>query len=231
MRISLLITSLSMIIGSNLAGIAAMSPVYAAESPVILQVGSTGQQVKVLQEDLKSLGYFPQDEGITQYFGSITSSAVLHFKKSHHLGNTSAVTAQILSLIERSAKRAPVPPTSLSAQLVQKARTYLGYAYSWGGNQPSTGFDCSGFTQYVFSQFGKSLDRVSQDQAQEGTPISKGDLQPGDLVFFATDGPLSHVGIYIGGGNFINAASSRVEIDDLTTGYWASVYETARRIL
>lgn len=231
MRISLLITSLSLIIGGNLAGIAAVSPVYAAESPVIMQVGSTGQQVKVLQGDLQSLGYFPQDEGLTQYFGPITSNAVSNFKEAHHLGSTSAVTAQVLSLIEQSAKRAPVPPTSLATQLVQKARTYLGYAYTWGGNQPSSGFDCSGFTQYVFSQFGKSLNRVSQEQAQEGTAVSKNNLEPGDLVFFATDGPLSHVGIYIGNGNFINAASSHVEIDGLNTGYWASVYETARRIL
>ncbi len=231
LRISFLVTSFSLILGGNLVGLAAMSPAYAAESPVIMQVGSTGQQVKVLQEDLQSLGYFPQNEGLTQYFGPITSSAVSHFKETHHLGSSSNVTSQVLSLIEQSTKRTSLPPTSLSMKLVQKARTYLGYAYVWGGNQPSSGFDCSGFTQYVFSQFGKSLDRTSQAQAQEGTPVSKSNLQPGDLVFFATDGPLSHVGIYIGSGEFINSASTHVEIDDLTTGYWASVYETARRIL
>ena len=72
----------------------------------------------------------------------------------------------------------------------------------WGGTSPS-GFDCSGFTQYVFAHFGVNLPRVSEDQQNVGTLVSRDNLQPGDLVFFGT--PAHHVGIYVGNGNMINA--------------------------
>lgn len=93
--------------------------------------------------------------------------------------------------------------TSLSSNLVLAyASNYLGVPYVWGGTNPS-GFDCSGFVQYVFAHFGISLPRVSQDQQNVGTYVSRENLQPGDLVFFGD--PAHHVGIYVGNGNMINA--------------------------
>ena len=86
--------------------------------------------------------------------------------------------------------------------LIAFASNYLGLPYVWGGTTPS-GFDCSGFTQYVYAHFGINLPRVSQDQQNVGTLISRDNLQPGDLVFFGT--PAHHVGIYIGNGNMISA--------------------------
>lgn len=92
--------------------------------------------------------------------------------------------------------------TISSNSLISYASNFLGVPYVWGGTSPS-GFDCSGFTQYVFAHFGINLPRVSQDQQNVGTFISRDNLQPGDLVFFGT--PAHHVGIYVGNGNMINA--------------------------
>ncbi|MCB2355935.1 C40 family peptidase [Clostridium estertheticum] len=89
-----------------------------------------------------------------------------------------------------------------SSALISYASQFLGVHYVWGGTSPS-GFDCSGFTQYVFAHFGVDIPRVSEDQQNVGTLVSRDNLQPGDLVFFGS--PAHHVGIYVGNGNMINA--------------------------
>jgi peptidoglycan hydrolase CwlO-like protein len=89
-----------------------------------------------------------------------------------------------------------------SNSIVAYASNFLGTPYQWGGNGPST-FDCSGFTSYVYSHFGIGLPRVAADQQNVGTPVSRDQLQPGDLVFFGS--PAHHVGIYVGDGCFIHA--------------------------
>ncbi|WP_404814437.1 C40 family peptidase [Clostridium algoriphilum] len=89
-----------------------------------------------------------------------------------------------------------------SNSVLAYASNFLGIPYVWGGTSP-LGFDCSGFTQYVFSHFGVNLPRVSEDQQNVGTLVSRVNLQPGDLVFFGR--PAHHVGIYVGNGKMINA--------------------------
>jgi len=126
---------------------------------------------------------------------------------------------------------------SLGEQIVDYAKSLLGVRYVYGGTSPETGFDCSGFTRYVFEGFGISLDRVAADQAKQGDEVTKDRLIPGDLVFSDTNGGnngINHVGIYIGDGKFINAASGsssgKVVISSLSSSYWQSTYMTARRV-
>jgi peptidoglycan endopeptidase LytE len=124
------------------------------------------------------------------------------------------------------------PPTSLASQLVHDALQFLGVPYVWGGASPA-GFDCSGLVQYVARLVGIDLPRTSQEQFTVGTPVAESDLQPGDLVFFDTYGYASHVGIYIGNGEFVDAPETggTVSINSLNDGYWSSHYIGARDIL
>ena len=123
---------------------------------------------------------------------------------------------------------------SLGQQVVNYALSFLGAPYVYGGNGPSC-FDCSGFTNYVYRHFGYILNRGASSQLQNGTAVSKSELQPGDIVFFRynTSYPASHCGIYIGNGQFVHASTNRyqVQIDQLMTGHYANVYIAARRIL
>ena len=124
---------------------------------------------------------------------------------------------------------------SLGQQIVDYAQNFLGCAYVWGGNGPSS-FDCSGFTKYVYSHFGYTLNRTATDQLANGVAVTKDQLQPGDLVFFNsgyTSKPVSHVGIYIGNGKFIHASTNAymVQIDDLSSGYYSRVYVYGRHII
>ncbi|MDP4091539.1 MAG: C40 family peptidase, partial [Bacillota bacterium] len=108
--------------------------------------------------------------------------------------------------------------------------------YLWGGTSPQEGgFDCSGFTQYVYGRAGYTLNRVSSQQALQGTYVSRDNLQPGDLVFYNFDGTgaINHVGIYIGNGQMIHSPKTGdvVKTVDITTSYWQSRFITARRIV
>jgi cell wall-associated NlpC family hydrolase len=120
-----------------------------------------------------------------------------------------------------------VAPPNIHGGVVGIAMQYLGVPYVWGGSTPR-GFDCSGLVSYVFAQIGVSVPHSSYSQFGMGTAVSISDLQPGDLVFFAG---ASHVGIYIGGGQFIHAPHTGdvVKISSLS-GYYSSNFAGARRI-
>ncbi|MCZ2257570.1 C40 family peptidase [Sporosarcina sp. G11-34] len=119
-------------------------------------------------------------------------------------------------------------------EIVTLGKKQLGVRYLWGGTTTS-GFDCSGFTGYVFKQAGINLNRTAASQYSHGTAVSKSNLKAGDLVFFAGTGGkggISHVGIYIGSRQMISATSSRgIAIDNIDTNpYWAPRYAGAKRI-
>jgi peptidoglycan DL-endopeptidase CwlO len=115
------------------------------------------------------------------------------------------------------------------AKVVNFARHFLGIRYSYGGTSPRSGFDCSGFTRFVYARFGIALPHYSGAQFYRGRRVSRAGLRPGDLLFF--DG-LGHVGMYIGSGRFIHAPHSgtRVSIDSLS-GWYSGRYDGARRLL
>jgi cell wall-associated NlpC family hydrolase len=121
-----------------------------------------------------------------------------------------------------------VAPPSQYGGVVGIAMQYLGTPYVWGGASPG-GFDCSGLVVYAYSQMGVYLPHYTGAQWNVGVPVSRSDLQPGDLVFF--DG-LGHVGIYIGGGQFIHAPHSGdvVKISSLGESWYATTYVGARRV-
>ncbi|WP_438434015.1 C40 family peptidase [Gorillibacterium sp. sgz500922] len=119
-----------------------------------------------------------------------------------------------------------------ASKLEAKVNKLIGIDYDYGGTT-TKGFDCSGFTQYVFKAFDISLDRSSRDQAGQGKAVDKDDLRAGDLVFFNTSGNgISHVGIYLGDGVFVHASTNNGVIKNkLNESYYAKRYVTARRIL
>ncbi len=125
--------------------------------------------------------------------------------------------------------------SSLRSKLVLSSRGYLGVRYVYGGSSPS-GFDCSGFTSYIYKKNGIKIERTASAQANQGKYVSKSNLQSGDLVFFDTNGgktkKINHAGIYIRNGKFIHASSSKkgryVKINDLKTGFYAKAYVTGR---
>ena len=125
--------------------------------------------------------------------------------------------------------------TTTGLQVVEYGKSFLGAPYVYGGNGPDC-FDCSGFTKYVYSHFGYSINRTASNQMKNGVAVSSDQLQAGDLIFFRNPGdnkPASHVGIYIADGKFVHASSDRyvVEIDTLYSSYNSRTYVGARRLL
>lgn len=184
-----------------------------------LYYGQTHTEVKNLQQDLKDLGYFTFYK-TTDYFGSITKDAVIRFQRDYGLSVDGIVGPQT----SRAIKKAKVALT---------AKSYNGVPYQWGGTSPS-GFDCSGFTHYVFLKNNIIIPRVSADQYNAGVWVDRSQLQIGDLVFFTTykAGP-SHVGIYIGNNKFIHASSGagKITISDMNNTYYKQRYIGAKRVI
>jgi cell wall-associated NlpC family hydrolase len=143
-------------------------------------------------------------------------------------------TQKLVSLLPGEAQEPPTPDTKNGQDVADYATEYLGYPYVWATKGPAS-FDASGFTNWVILQtFGIDIGTSVSSQFGKGVSVEYGDLQPGDLVFFQntyTQG-LSHVGIYIGNGQFIHAENeiSGVRISDITSSYYATRYFGARRL-
>lgn len=183
----------------------------------------------------QSLWSIAQQNGVSvsalENWNGLTSNSVLHVGQKLRIGGP--LQARGSSTLSGRSSSVPVGFTAAvkGAGIAQYAEQFIGAPYRWGGESPA-GFDCSGLVQFAFGHFGVNLGRTSYAQYQSGYSVSKANLIPGDLVFFDTDGPgASHVGIYIGGGRFVNAASWRVEIDSLDNSYWGGHYLGAKRVL
>jgi cell wall-associated NlpC family hydrolase len=122
------------------------------------------------------------------------------------------------------------PPTSM----IERALSWIGVRYRFGGQDEKKGFDCAGLVRRVYATIAVDLPRTAAGQYREGCLVPREELQPGDLVFFRNTYKrgISHVGIYIGGGRFVHAASRRrsVVVDDLDAPYYRKRYAGARRI-
>ncbi len=130
--------------------------------------------------------------------------------------------------VKEETKEVEVPPSASSNAVIAYASKFLGTPYLWGGTTPA-GFDCSGFTQYVYRHFGVSLGRTTKNQIKDGVAVSRDKLQPGDLVFYGQNGIPSHMGIYIGNGKYIHAPQTGEVVK--VSSYERKDYITARRVL
>ncbi len=131
----------------------------------------------------------------------------------------------------------PAAASSKGQELANIALQYVGYSYVYGGASPRVGFDCSGLVQYACAQLGYSINRTASAQLQNGVTVSWDELAPGDLVFFKKPGsttskPVTHVGMYIGSGQFVHASDYGVGVivSNLSDAYYTTGYVSARRI-
>jgi cell wall-associated NlpC family hydrolase len=153
--------------------------------------------------------------------------------KIRHIVVCCAVVAVLLSGAS-VASAAPDATVTPGAQVADLAQQYIGSRYRWGGTSPA-GFDCTGFVMYVFGQFGVSMPHNEAGQLASGDRVSADELQPGDVLVFANTyrAGLSHVGIYIGEGQFVHAVDERhgVMINNLWDGYWGPRFVAASRAI
>lgn len=195
------------------------------------QSGDEGPEVVELQERLIQLGYnISVADGV---FGSETTSAVKKYQQDIGAEVDGVVGQETYySLLKRDMPPSRAGRTTAARSIISNAFQYIGVPYVFGGTSPY-GFDCSGFTKYVFASAGISLPRVADSQFYAGARVSMNNLRAGDLVFFETyePGP-SHVGIYIGDGEFIHAGSSTgVTVSGLYDRYWGERYLGACRVM
>jgi N-acetylmuramoyl-L-alanine amidase len=173
--------------------------------------------------------------------GTQSSSRSLTEERTSLIEKEAAKTSNSSSESSDSTEQVSVTAETINSsskgqEVVDFAKQYLGLQYVLGGKSPETGFDCSGFTKYVFKNFGYTLGSVAADQVSSGREVSREELQPGDLLLFYDEAKtrIGHVGIYMGNDEFIHAANSKrgVVTDTLSTNtYYNSRYVTARRIV
>ncbi|MVX65257.1 NlpC/P60 family protein [Clostridium chromiireducens] len=165
------------------------------------------------------------DTTLTTSKGITLKTSELKTTKVIQAPSDSGVTSDDNNKVSRGA-------ISKGTEVVNYAYKFLGKPYVYGAAGPNA-FDCSGLTQFIYNKFGVNISRTTYTQVNEGIKVNRNELRAGDLVFFNTEGSISHVGIYIGNGEFIHAPRSGkpVMVSSLSDGYYSQRYATARRIL
>lgn len=197
-------------------------------SDIFYTVGNKGAAVSLIQTKLKERGYY--SGLIDGTFSYQMREAVKAFQRGQKLPVNGIVDNDTYRELVGKKLANSVVNKKIQAVLIT-AKKYIGTPYVFGGTSPR-GFDCSGYTQYVFKQQGQQLPRLADQQYLLGTSVPYNKLEPGDLVFFSTDSrAVSHEGIYLGEGQFIHASSSRgVMISKLAEPYWHTRYFGAKRM-
>jgi len=193
--------------------------------------GDQGQDIAAIQTQLNGLGY--NVGSADGDFGQATAAAIEKFQRDRGLEADGVIGMETYrAIMGREMTVSRDGSSTLVRRVVQASLRYQGVPYVFGGTSPN-GFDCSGFTRYVFAQAGVYLPRAADEQYEVGQYVSYSRLQSGDLVYFSTyESGASHVGIYLGNGQFISATSSRgIAIARMDSGYWGDRYLGARRVL
>ena len=198
---------------------------YDEEIVDIDEVASNGKIIKtkkkkITEKQVKSVGFYrnlAMQQTRVEYFEGSTELTIKADNSINYSYNGSTMS---------------IYDDSIGNAVVEEAKKYLGVPYVWGGTTPD-GFDCSGLVQYVYQNLGISLNRVSQDQVKQGMPLTREQLMPGDLVFFADEtGDVHHVGIYAGNGQMIHApyTGAVVSYQSIDTPYYKSQFCGGRRV-
>ncbi|ERN51812.1 peptidoglycan-binding protein [Alkalihalophilus marmarensis] len=207
------------------------SPPQQTSSSSVLRVGTTSAAVTNMQSQLRTIGIFGQAP--TGYFGTVTEQAVRAFQRQQGLTVDGIAGPATLGKLQELAGTPSAAPGSGGGfnmmNLIADASEQLGTPYVWGGTTAS-GFDCSGFIQFVFSKNGVQTPRTVAQMWSQGRSVSQPSV--GDLVFFNINGTgASHAGIYIGSNQFIHSGSSTgVTVANLNTNYWKNSYIGAKRM-
>ncbi|MBR6573519.1 MAG: C40 family peptidase [Clostridia bacterium] len=220
------------------------------ESQPIMNIECGGAKVTTSVLNMRS-GPGTENSIVTKlYEGSVAKIIGINnaWFKVQYGGETGYISPDYVSIVPYKATATASAPVAVSTssgsastasgtrqQIIDYAAKFLGCKYVYGGNTPS-GFDCSGYVKYVFKHFGVELTRTSANQYANSVKIKKSELKIGDLVFFsqnAGSSKVGHVGIYVGGGQFIHAAApgKGVRYDSLNSTYYSSHYIGSGRVL
>jgi cell wall-associated NlpC family hydrolase len=170
--------------------------------------------------------------------GTIISTVILAGEAVSRSGSSGSRTTTSPSGGSRPRMPRSPAPTAVVRRVLDEADQYVGVPYVWGGNTPQSGFDCSGFTKYVFAHQGIGLPRTSREQAHAGraVPLDFGAMIPGDIMLFAErDEAISHVAIYVGSGRIIHSSSAMggvryLDLDGERAGWYVQNLVAVRRL-
>lgn len=171
---------------------------------------------------------FDDESRYNQTQQPVSIQSLQHYQAAQHQTTQHQPAANHYQPQARTWRQTPTIPnqsqlSSARQKVLQAARRQLGVRYRWGGNTPRQGFDCSGFTKHAMRDSNITIPRTAAQQSRASRTISRSQLKPGDMIFFKTSGRhINHVGIYLGNGRFIHAASGggKVTTDDLRKAYW-----------
>lgn len=203
---------------------------FAKEVEAFYRPGDQGPEVEEIQVRLKNFGYEIEVSG---KYDDATVVAVRSFQTRMELASDGVVGEETFrKLMERDLPPSRSGVIASLRRVISYSLSFQGVPYYFGGTTPN-GFDCSGFTRYVYANIGINLPRMADQQYYEGRKVRRNELSSGDLVYFTTyTSGVSHVGIYLGGGEFISATSSAgIAVRSINDSYWGPRYVGATRVL